>query len=232
MYEVQRAYPDIWQHFQTLVLPPSVVNVNDLLALAQVLHSNHMLHVKVALNVNDVGDIKELLKAYPNMGQCNVHLSVHRVTVNVSDLLQLAQVMYNNPTLHIIGELRVNIDNRRDTEGLAEVLRTYPNMEQYIFCSVNASDLPLLLHSNHIIPQVKVTVMICDEEDIKVVDEILKEHPDMHKYISLSFPEHPSRYWRNLKVMNCLPSRVDKIKREYPDYIQNIDSIFSPSLDE
>ena len=285
--EVLRSYPNIGQYIHISL--PTPVNVINLLSLAQVLHSNHMLQVKVALDVIDVRDIKELLKAYPNMWQCNVDLSVSGVTVNVSDLLQLAQVMHNNPTIHIMkgklgvkiynrrdiegldevlrscpnmepyiyiyfhylvnisnllevaqvmhnhptlhieGILRVKINNRRDTEGLDEVLRTYPNMKQYIdSCSVNVSDLPLLLHSNHIIPQVKVTVRICDGEDIKVVDEVLKDHPDMCKYISLSFPEHPTLRWENVWVINCLPSRVDKIKREYPDYIQNIDSIFLP----
>ena len=227
--DVLRACPNMGQHIHI----HTQVNVNNLLALAQVLHNNHMLHVKVALTVDDVGDIKELLKAYPNMEQCNVNLSFSGVTVNVSDLLSLAQVLHKNPTLQIIeGILRVKIDDRKDTEGLDEVLRTYPNMKQYISYLVNASDLPLLLHSNHIIPQVKVTVRICDGENIKVLDELLKEHPDMRKYISLSFLEHPTLSGMNVEVMNCLPREVDKIKREYPDYIQNIESIFSPSLDE
>ena len=284
--EVLRSYPNMGQHI--LIRVPTPINVNNLLSLAQVLHNNDMLHVKVTLDVNDVRDIKELLKAYPNMGQCNVHLSVSEVTVNVSDLLQLAQVKHNNPTLHImigrlrvkindrrdiegldevlrscpnmepyiyidfhylvnisnllevaqvmhnhptlhvIGKLSVKIDDRRDTEGLDEVLKTYPNMKQYIgVCLVNVSDLPLLLHSNHIIPQVTVTVRICDGEDIKVLDKVLREHSDLHKYnISLSFPGHPTLSWMDVEVINCLPSEVYEIKREYPDYVQNIDSIF------
>ena len=227
--DVLRACPNMGQHIHI----STGVNVNNLLSLAQVLYNNHMLHVKVAPDVNDVGDIEELLKAYPNMGQCNVDLSAYGVTVNVNDLLPLAQVMHNHPTLHIIeGTLRVKIDDRKDTQGLDELLRTYPNMKQYVSCSVNASGLPLLLHSIHIIPQVKVTVRICDGEDIKVLDETLKEHADMRKYISLSFPEHPTLSGMNVEVMNCLPREVDKIKREYLDYIQNIESIFSPSLDE
>ena len=134
---------------------------------------------------DDVKDLDDVLRTCPNIVQ-NIHLSFP-TTVTVNNLLQLAQIIYNNPTLHVKGTLRVNIDDRRDTEGLDEVLRTYPNMKQYIdSCSVNVSDLPLLLHSNHIIPQVKVTVRICDGEDIKVLDEALRERPDMCKYISLS----------------------------------------------
>ena len=184
-----------------------------------------------AIKFDDVKDLDDVLRTCPNIVQ-NIHISLP-TTVTVNNLLQLAQVMYKNPTLHMKGTLRVKITDRRDTEDLDEVLRTYPNMKQYIdSCSVNASDLPLLLHSNHIIPQVKVTVRICDGEDIKVLDEALRERPDMCKYISLSFPEHPTLSGMNVEVMNCLPREVDEIKREYPDYIQNIDSIFSPSLDE
>ena len=220
--EVLKAYPNMGQHIHISL--PTPVNVDNLLSLAQVLHNNYMLHVKVALDVYDVRDIKELLKVYPNMGQCNVHLSVFGVvTVTGSDLLQLAQVMHNNPTLHVIGELRVKINDRRDTEGLAEVLRL-TNKKQYIPYLVNVSDLPLLLHSNHIIPQVKVPVMISDGEDTKTLDEVLREYPDMCKCISLFFPEHPSLSGMNVEVMNCLPSKVDKIKEN----IQIIDSFFSP----
>ena len=69
----------------------------------------------------------------------------------------------------------------------------------------------------------KVKVDIHDGEDIKILDEGLKEHPDVCKY---TFPEHLTLSGMNVEVMNCLPSKVDEIKREYPDYI---DSIFSLS---
>ena len=89
--------------------------------------------------------------------------------INGIDLIQLAQDNY------ILKERRegVKINDRRGTEDLDVVLRTYPNTKQYISC------LPLLLHSNHIIPQVKVTVRFCDGKDIKVLDEALRKHPVM-----------------------------------------------------
>ena len=103
--EVLKAYPNMGQHIHISL--PTPVKVNNLLSLAQVLHNNHMLHaMKVTLKVNNVKG-KELLRAYLNMG----HLSVHRVTViNGSDLLPLAQIMYNNPTLDIGRVLIVKTD--------------------------------------------------------------------------------------------------------------------------
>ena len=100
------------------------------------------------IKFDDVKDLDDVLRACPNIVQ-NIHISLP-TTVTVNNLLQLAQVMYKNPTLHMKGTLRVKITDRRDTEDLDEVLRTYPNMKQYIdSCSVNLSDLPLLLHGSH-----------------------------------------------------------------------------------
>ena len=75
-----------------------------------------------------------------------------------NDLLVLAQVLHNNPTLYVKDgrKLNVMIHDKGDVKDLDEALRTCPNIRMhigFIFSSVNRSDLPVLaqvLASNHI----------------------------------------------------------------------------------
>ena len=63
--DVLRACPNMGKHIHS-ISSSTPITVDNLLSLAQVLYNNHMLHVPVALNVNDVRDMKGILKAYPN----------------------------------------------------------------------------------------------------------------------------------------------------------------------
>ena len=107
----------------------------------------------LGVEFNDVHDLDKVLRAYPNIVQfiCIFHLEI-----SGNDLLVLAQVLHNNPTLHVKDRLGVRINDERDIKGLDEALRTYPNIKThicFIFCSLNQSDLPVLAQvftSNHI----------------------------------------------------------------------------------
>ena len=202
--------------------------------LAQIIRCNSKLPEKERRRLRILFNkmhIEDLATVSQNVPQCNYSL------VYLGNELPLEfEVLIENK--HMETTLQLKSD---DIEDLDNVLRAYPNIGQNLcidlHSSVNSNDLLLLdqvLCNNHI-PQVKVTLVICDGEDIKVLDEVLREHPDMDKHISLSFSGHPTLSEMTVQIMNCSPIEVEKIKAEYPDYIQNIDSIFSLSnlsLDE
>ena len=137
---------------------------------------------------NDVHDLDKVLRAYPNMVQC-ICIWFFLLRVSGNDLLVLAQVLHNNPTLNVEDTLGVLINDERDIKGFDEALRIYPNIKTHVnfmFCSVNQSDLPVLAQvfaSNNIkCDKMRLDVKINCRRDIKNFEEVLRTYPTVKQY--------------------------------------------------
>ena len=125
-------------------------------------------------------------------------------------------------------------DRKDDTDLYKEMTVHTGKLKEYIqsSCSFTIHDLQTLAKVLENKPRMHVketlAFMIHDRKDIKYLDEVLRKHTGMWRYISVSFPEHPTLHGKDVLVAGCHPREIKDIVREYPNFNENIDSIFVP----